>query len=59
MPDEYLMTHSALYDEFHNATHWPKHVLVHYHFHTESDIDFDRGLYVLLIFGKLLAPQYA
>lgn len=46
-----------MYDDFHNVTHWPKHVLVRYHFNKESDIDFDKGLYVLLICGKWLLLQ--
>jgi len=33
-----------------NVTHWPKHVLVHYHFEDEGDIlGFNNGLYVLII----------
>ncbi len=51
LPDEYLLQHHVLYNEFHNASHWPKHVLVRYHFHTESDIDFDQGMYVIFGFG--------
>eukprot|EP00775_Hariotina_reticulata_P005645 gene5645-5884_t len=35
--------------EHQNITHWPKHVLVHYHFADEGDVDFTNGLYVLLI----------
>lgn len=61
LPDDWLVHHAALYDEYHNATHWPKHVLVHYEFERESDIDFDLGLYVLLIFGEwcpVCAAQY-
>lgn len=52
LPDELLLQHSALYDEFKNETHWPKHVLVHYSFRNEGDIDFQQGLYVLTALGE-------
>lgn len=48
LPDELLIAHATLYQEHQNITHWPKHVLVHYHFEDEGDIDFNNGLYVLL-----------
>lgn len=52
LPDELLLQHAPLYDEFKNTTHWPKHVLVHYHFHNEGDVDFQQGLYVLTALGE-------
>lgn len=52
LPDELLLQHATLYDEFKNTTHWPKHVLVHYHFHNEGDVDFQQGLYVLTALGE-------
>jgi hypothetical protein len=51
LPDELLLQHAVLYDEFKNASHWPKHVLVHYHFHSEGEINFSQGLYVLMAMG--------
>eukprot|EP00882_Tetradesmus_deserticola_P023038 GHRQ01025069.1.p1 GENE.GHRQ01025069.1~~GHRQ01025069.1.p1 ORF type:complete len:177 (+),score=75.72 GHRQ01025069.1:623-1153(+) len=54
LPDELLLGHATLYEEYKNTTHWPKHVLVHYRFHDEGDVDFHSGLYVLLTTGLLL-----
>ncbi|WIA28912.1 hypothetical protein OEZ86_011436 [Tetradesmus obliquus] len=54
LPDELLMKHAALYEDYKNTTHWPKHVLVHYRWHDEGDVDFNKGLYVLLATGLLL-----
>jgi hypothetical protein len=51
LPDELLMKHATLYEDYKNTTHWPKHVLVHYRFHDEGDVDFNKGLYVLLATG--------
>jgi hypothetical protein len=51
LPDDLLMKHATLYEDFKNTTHWPKHVLVHYRFHDEGDVDFNKGLYVLLATG--------
>jgi hypothetical protein len=41
-----------MYDEFHNSTHWPKHVLVRYQFNVDEDIDLDGGLYAILTISK-------
>jgi hypothetical protein len=57
LPDELLLQHASLYDEFKNETHWPKHVLVHYHFRNEGDIDFQQGLYVLTALGATRADH--
>lgn len=46
-PAEYQARHPVLVSELRNLTHWPKHVLVHYTFHTHNDVDFDRGLMLL------------
>jgi hypothetical protein len=51
LPDELLLKHATLYEDYKNTTHWPKHVLVHYRFHDEGDVDFNKGLYVLLTTG--------
>lgn len=52
LPDELLVHHATLYEDYKNVTHWPKHVMVHYHWLDEGDIDFNRGLYVLMITGQ-------
>lgn len=52
LPDDMLIKHHALYEDYKNVTHWPKHLLVHYHFHDEGDVDFNKGLYVLMVTGE-------
>ncbi|MEW5302798.1 MAG: hypothetical protein WDW36_005545 [Sanguina aurantia] len=54
-PAHYKAAHEVLVAEFRNASHWPKHVLVHYSFDTRNDVDLDRGLYVLFAIGLSLA----
>lgn len=54
LPDEMLIHHTTLYEDYKNTTHWPKHVLVHYHWMDEGDIDFNKGLYVLMTTGLVL-----
>ena len=44
----YLHSHARLVDEFKNASHWPKHLLVHYHWQSEHEADLDRGLFALM-----------
>lgn len=51
LPDELLLGHATLYDEFKNSSHWPKHVLLHYAWHDEGDVDITSGLLVLLTAG--------
>jgi hypothetical protein len=43
--------HAALVREFMNATHWPKHLLVHYAWRTRHEEDEDAGLLVLFSGG--------
>ena len=52
LPDEFLLSHSDMFDDFANATHWPKHVLLHYDWRTSADVQFDNGLYVMLAAGE-------
>lgn len=56
LPDEFLLSHSDMYDDFANATHWPKHVLLHYDWRTAGDVQFDNGLYVMLAMGGRTLP---
>ena len=55
VPLSYLMLHSDLIAEFRNDSHWPKHVLVHYHWRDSSDLDEVLGLYLLLGVGLTLS----
>lgn len=47
-PTHYLHSHSRLVEEFKNASHWPKHLLVHYHWKSEHEADLDQGLYAIM-----------
>ncbi|KAI8477189.1 MAG: hypothetical protein J3K34DRAFT_515867 [Monoraphidium minutum] len=51
LPDEFLLSHSDMFDDFANATHWPKHVLLHYDWRSGADAQFDSGLLVMLVMG--------
>lgn len=57
LPDEMLIHHATLYEDYKNTTHWPKHVLVHYHWLDEGDIDFNKGLYVLMTTGVYVCSK--
>ncbi|GFH18186.1 COX2_CUA domain-containing protein, partial [Haematococcus lacustris] len=48
-PIAYQHKHMQLVQEFKNASHWPKHLLVRYHFETHNEVDLNRGLAVLFI----------
>ena len=37
--------------EFRNETHWPKHLLVHYHWAEVAPVDGVAGLYALFALG--------
>ncbi|KAG1680941.1 hypothetical protein FOA52_009900 [Chlamydomonas sp. UWO 241] len=50
-PVEYEHQHKALVDEWLNASAWPKHLLIKYHFISEREVDLDQGLYVLMAIG--------
>jgi hypothetical protein len=50
-PVEYEHQHKALVDEWLNASAWPKHLLIRYHFVSEREVDLDQGLYVLMAIG--------
>ncbi|KAL4859320.1 hypothetical protein ACK3TF_001057 [Chlorella vulgaris] len=47
--------HAAMVNDFLNATHWPKHLLVHYTWHTRHEEDEEAGLLVLFSAGAVAA----
>ena len=49
VPPAYLYAHHQLLDEFRNATHWPKHLLIQYSFALAPTVDALAGLYVVFI----------
>ncbi|GBF98857.1 hypothetical protein Rsub_11461 [Raphidocelis subcapitata] len=55
LPDEFLLSHADLYAAFTNASHWPKHVLVHYEWRAAPEAAADAGLFVMLAAGLLAA----
>jgi len=53
----YLYAHHQLLDEFRNATHWPKHLLVQYSWQAEQEVDALSGLYVVFAICKFAPPS--
>lgn len=51
MPPQYLQTHGRLVQDFQNATLWPKHLVVYYHFTAEQELNVNGMLFVLFVFG--------
>lgn len=51
LPDDLLLAHADLYDEFRNASHWPKHVLLRYEFEAAPAAALDAGLCVVVAAG--------
>lgn len=51
LPEEDRRHHAGLVAEFANATHWPKHLLVHYRWQVQHEVDEDRGLTLLFAAG--------
>ena len=49
----YLYAHHQLLDEFRNATHWPKHLLVQYSWQAEQEVDALSALYVVFAVCEL------
>ena len=47
-PRHQATAHPGAVQEFRNATHWPKHLLVHYVWRERKEEDEERGLLVLL-----------
>ena len=52
----YLYAHHQLLDEFRNATHWPKHLLVQYAWQVEQEVDALPGLYVVFAVCEPCCP---
>jgi hypothetical protein len=44
--------HRTLVGEFANATHWPKHLMVHYRWRVQHEVDTDTGLLVFFVAGE-------
>ncbi|KAH7514740.1 hypothetical protein FEM48_Zijuj11G0122600 [Ziziphus jujuba var. spinosa] len=55
MPPTYVAIHPNIREQFWNAQHWPKHVLVRYSWEEQSEIDVNSGFYVLFGSGLLLS----
>lgn len=53
LPDNYLSMHHGLVEEYRNASHWPKHLLVKYMWVNHDEVDETRGLMVLLFGGMI------
>lgn len=51
LPKEDVSRHKEIVEEFRNTTHWPKHLLVYYHWKTAHEVDTDKGLLVLFSTG--------
>lgn len=47
--------HRMLVEEFRNASHWPKHLLVSYSWTSRHEVDAQRGLLVLFVAGASAA----
>ena len=52
VPKYYLRQHQQLLNEFQNSTHWPKHLLVQYHWRHNDALNVNAALYVLFGVGK-------
>ncbi len=52
VPSYYLRQHQLLLNEFQNSTHWPKHLLVRYHWSHSNALNVNAALYILFGLGK-------
>jgi hypothetical protein len=59
LSDEDVQRHRSLVDDFLNTTHWPKNLLVYYHWQTAHQIDTDRGLLTLFAAGAAVTAIIA
>ncbi|XP_062094712.1 uncharacterized protein LOC133800700 [Humulus lupulus] len=55
MPHHYIDVHPDIRQQFWDAQHWPKHVLVRYTWEEQSEIDVTSGFYVLFGSGLTLS----
>eukprot|EP00897_Mesotaenium_endlicherianum_P005675 jgi/Mesen1/5135/ME000255S04102 len=53
MSPDYMERHKEMVEQFYNATHWPKNVLVRYTWVEHTEVDVTTGLFVL--FGSAVA----
>ena len=51
VPQQYLVTHHLLIEEFQNTSHWPKHLLLDYKWAHSETVQADAGLYVVFAAG--------
>lgn len=56
VPPAYLYAHHQLLEEFRNASHWPKHLLIQYSFALAPTVDALAGLYVVFILCERTTP---
>ncbi|KAL3161947.1 hypothetical protein ABBQ38_009029 [Trebouxia sp. C0009 RCD-2024] len=59
VPPFYLQEHSQLIEEFQNSTHWPKHLLVRYHWAHNSALNINAAICVLFGVGILASAVLA
>lgn len=52
VPGYYLRKHHSLIQEFQNSTHWPKHLLVRYHWTHSNALNINAALYTLFGVGE-------
>ena len=52
VPEEYLVYHHQLLEEFRNASAWPKHLLVQYAWTHQHAVDVFAGLYLVFVTGE-------
>lgn len=53
MPQEYIDKHTDVVIQYHNSSHWPKHILVRYNWVEYAEVDVTAGL--LVLFGTSFA----
>ena len=52
VPAEDLVEHRSLVEEYADETRWPKHLLVHYRWTVQHEVDVEHGLYMLFAAGR-------
>ena len=52
IPSYTLREQWGLIEEFQNSTHWPKHLLVRYHWAHSNALNVNAAMYVLFTVGK-------
>lgn len=54
LSDTDVKHHPQLVEEFHNSTHWPKHLLLRYRWKVRNEVDGDRGLTVMFALSSFV-----